>query len=347
MADEKKKNADLSDEQKRLFKYKRANVVLKESEVREIKAGRKRLRAEFKAAGIKKRKDFELTASNLGLYFDKRKALSFLGWLLHGRQLWALLGALATLLTVFFIGSLVTKMRGHFTINVTEDLFEQGLSVGIELEEKTGKLKDPSNYLFSIPLEDAPCTSIRCIPGDIHEFEGIHNTEDYFAYTFYVRNEGDKTVDFDYELAINSESRNLSVATWVMMIHDGELTFYAEEREDGSEEVLPKRGAKNPQTGKLIGYRTDKLAFMDMALYPELQFERIGSSNSCHVVPINFESDTVITSGRETNMAPGETHKYTIVLWLEGDDPDCTDELIGGHIGLEMNFTMIDIDEDK
>ena len=350
MADEKKKMSGVGDpikKQKRLFKYKRAGVVLTENEVREIKAGRKRLRAELRAAGIKNRKDFDLTASSLGLYFDKRKFLAFLGWLLHGRKLWALLGALVALLTVLFLLSLVTRMRGHFTINVTEDLFEQGLAVGIELSEDGEKLEDPSNYLFSLPLEDAPCTSIRCIPADIHEFEGIHNTEDYFAYTFYVRNEGDKTVDYDYELAINSESRNLSVATWIMMIHDGELTFYAEPTADGSPEMLPKRGATNPETGKLIGYRAERLPFMSMALYPEMQFERIGESNSYHVIPINFETETMVTSGRELNVAPGELHKYTVVLWLEGDDPDCTNELIGGHLGLEMNFTMVDIDEEE
>ncbi len=346
MADEKKTNAEMPDKQKRLFKYKRANVVLSESEVREIKAGRKRLRTEFKAAGLKKRKDFELTASNLGLYFDKKRGLAFLGWLLHGRQLWALLGALISLVTVFWLMSRVAEMRGHFTVNLTEDLFEQGLSVGTVLDKEMNTLKDASNKLFSEPLENASCTSIRLIPGNIHEFEGIHNTEDYFAYTFYVRNEGDQTVDFDYELLINSESRNLSAATWVMVIHNGEMSFYAEASKDKDAEVLPARGARNPETGKLIGYRMDKLEFIDMALYPE-QFEQIGTSNSCHVVPINFESDETITSGRELEVAPGELHKYTVVMWLEGDDPDCTDELIGGHIGLEMNFTMIDVDEDQ
>ena len=37
-----------------------------------------------------------------------------------------------------------------------------------------------------------------------------------------------------------------------------------------------------------------------------------------------------------------EVHKYTVVIWLEGDDPDCTNELIGGHLGLEMYMSMLD-----
>ena len=37
-------------------------------------------------------------------------------------------------------------------------------------------------------------------------------------------------------------------------------------------------------------------------------------------------------------------HKYTVVLWLEGDDPQCTNELMNGHIGL--NFQIKGADED-
>jgi hypothetical protein len=27
-------------------------------------------------------------------------------------------------------------------------------------------------------------------------------------------------------------------------------------------------------------------------------------------------------------------------MWLEGDDPACNDDAIGGHLGVEMNFTL-------
>jgi len=36
-----------------------------------------------------------------------------------------------------------------------------------------------------------------------------------------------------------------------------------------------------------------------------------------------------------------DVHKYTVVIWLEGDDPDCTDELIGGHVGMDFYFELI------
>lgn len=351
MADNEKKVPGVGDpeqKQKRLFKYKRAGVVLTENEVQEIKAGRKRLRAELRAAGIKSKKDFELTASSLGLYFDKRRFLAFLGWLFHGRHLLALLGALLLLLILFWIMSLVSQMRGHFTINVTDDLFDQGLAVGIELTEDKTMLKNPTNYLFSDPLEDATNTCIVCIPGDIHEMEGNNSNaeDDYFAYNFYLTNGGTETVGYDFAIKINSESKNLSEAAWVMLIHDGKMTFYAKAKPDGTPELVPEVGAVSEETGKPLGFSERNLEFIDMAQYRDEQFQFIQNSSAgtpfYRLAPLPFESDKVITSGTKDKIAPGEIHKYTVVLWLEGYDPECTNELIGGHIGLEMNFTLIE-----
>ncbi len=40
----------------------------------------------------------------------------------------------------------------------------------------------------------------------------------------------------------------------------------------------------------------------------------------------------------------GDTDKYTIVIWLEGDDPDCLDHLIGGEIKISMRIIESHID---
>ena len=34
--------------------------------------------------------------------------------------------------------------------------------------------------------------------------------------------------------------------------------------------------------------------------------------------------------------------KYTVVIWLEGNDPDCVDDIIGGTIKFGMNFKIIE-----
>ncbi len=319
------------------FAKRRAGIPLTKEEVKKIKAERKKIRKDLRAQGIKSRKDFEATASSLGYYFDKNRWWTLLFWFFYGKRLLALLGALLALLLAFFIMSLVTQMRGHFTINMTSDLFREGFSV-CENEE----FDNPTSMLYSIPLEGAMCVSIANISDDFIGTDGYFFNEDYFAYTFYIRNDGESVVDYEWQLRINSESKNLSSATWAMVFEDDKMAFYAEAEDDGSIEALP--AFHDNSRGYL------KMPFIDYALYPNEQYERLDVESSIpyyRVIPISFEDDITIATGRQTQVLPDAMHKYTIVLWLEGDDPDCTNELIGGHLGLEMNFKLITVHEEE
>lgn len=53
---------------------------------------------------------------------------------------------------------------------------------------------------------------------------------------------------------------------------------------------------------------------------------------------VPFESDTLIVSDHVENFKPGERIKYTVVLWLEGSDPECTDNVLGGEFKAHMEF---------
>ena len=37
-------------------------------------------------------------------------------------------------------------------------------------------------------------------------------------------------------------------------------------------------------------------------------------------------------------MKPGDIDRYTVVIYLEGEDPECVDAIIGGEIKLNMEF---------
>ena len=51
-----------------------------------------------------------------------------------------------------------------------------------------------------------------------------------------------------------------------------------------------------------------------------------------------FVSDKVVLSELRGNFQPGEVDKYTIVIWLEGTDPECINNIIGGELKLKMNI---------
>ncbi len=327
--------------QKRLFKYRRAGVLLSEDEVQMIKHGRKRIRKEMRESGIRSRKEFEQMASGMGLYFDKRRGWAFLLWLLRGKFLWLLLGSLLTLLAVLFLFSLVTKMKGHFTVNLTDDLFEEGFIIA-EAKDEKGELINATAYLYGDPLLNTPCISITSLPEGLDLVDGSHNGEDYFAYTVYIQNRGIRTGGYEYQVLVNSESLDVSRAIWVMVFEDGEMTFYAQAGADGNPEAIPAR------SDRTRGYR--RIPYMDQIRSPETQYEVIPSDTPAtyyRLIPVPFESEQVVTTAAKTDVEPGEIHQYTVVVWLEGDDPDCTNELKGGHFGLELNFRLLEEENEE
>ncbi len=56
---------------------------------------------------------------------------------------------------------------------------------------------------------------------------------------------------------------------------------------------------------------------------------------------IEFYSADTVTKGQVKDFEAGEMTKFTIVIWIEGNDPDCIDWLIGGEIKVEMNMRII------
>lgn len=50
-----------------------------------------------------------------------------------------------------------------------------------------------------------------------------------------------------------------------------------------------------------------------------------------------YDNKTPVLEQRE-NFQPEEEDKFTIVIWLEGDDPDCIDNILGGEIKMHMEI---------
>lgn len=54
-----------------------------------------------------------------------------------------------------------------------------------------------------------------------------------------------------------------------------------------------------------------------------------------------FYSSTLMMKDRKDGFMPGDVTKFTVVLWIEGNDPDCVDWLIGGEMKVEMDFSIV------
>ena len=54
---------------------------------------------------------------------------------------------------------------------------------------------------------------------------------------------------------------------------------------------------------------------------------------------ISFISNHLIMQQDRDNIKPGQIDKYTVVVWLEGKDPECIDDIIGGEMKMAMIIT--------
>ena len=58
-----------------------------------------------------------------------------------------------------------------------------------------------------------------------------------------------------------------------------------------------------------------------------------------------FLSESIITRDQISGFEPGDVTKYTIVMWLEGNDPECIDNILGGEFKIDMSMTIVGIEE--
>lgn len=327
-----------------LFKKTRAGIPLTRSEVKEIKKKRRELRKDLKKHGITGKQDFELEAATRGLYFDKRRwGLLFL-WLFSGRGL-AILLALALAATgVIYAISKITQMRGFFTINLNDKLFDEGFSLTTNMESKVHSSVLNLGEIEEIALPD---TSINKLPKELDLGEGNHSGQNYFAYSFYISNDGNSTSSYRYELYFSNKTGGIEKAIWIMLLksdvsYDGEISaplmsFYAKPNEEtGENEVLPDDHRYFKADSEFLNY------YMDMAEDPEQIQAGDEAQTKFRYVSKPFKDDKIITEGEKIDVRPGEKQKYTVVMWIEGNDPDCTNELIGTSCGVTMQFYLLE-----
>lgn len=142
------------------------------------------------------------------------------------------------------------------------------------------------------------------LPEDIGDYNGgSHNGDNYIAFTFYIRNDGSENITYESEIVFKEITKNMDAAMRVMVIENGERTVYAKARANGDPEPISDN--------------------FDMLATP-------------------FESEERIMSVSAQNIEVGQANKYTVVVWLEGEDADCNDSILGGWITIEMRFNSVD-----
>lgn len=212
----------------------------------------------------------------------------------------ALLSVLVVLAVIGYIVSVLYMRTGSFTVNL--DKFE-ATKYSLSLSERPYNGDKTMLNGMTSNLNADICEYITCIdpdkeiPADVDKIDGVHNGENYIAYSFYLVNAGEYDVTYQYTINIKNITNNLDSAIRVRLYtgDDGVYTF-AKTASDGS----------GPEPGT-----------------------------------IEFISNTIVAEDREDAFLAGQSKRYTIVIWLQGDDPDCLDPLIGGSLKLDMQIKVV------
>jgi len=212
---------------------------------------------------------------------------------------------------IFSLGIIITGMlslafgvitfygqnAGNFVMSVDPNARVRGitLSTDPDFEFKTSRL-------MSEPIKDARDITYAWVKIDeVMETNGnyVDEDHDYVAYTFYVKNDGNETVDLRYYIRITDVYNGLDKGIRIIVIEDGEISLYM----------------KPDQTND--------------SYYPP------SMPRAEH-----FISQGTVMRKLISNFKPGQIKKFSVIIYLEGYDPDTTDELLGGMIKMQMNFSI-------
>ena len=224
----------------------------------------------------------------------------------------AVIGLIVLLLVIIYIISLLFNKYGSFTVSV-RDIRDNCYALSLS---ESDKFPNPTSRLNSKAAKDITNIDGNTLPDNLNDVNGEHNGDNYVAYTFYVKNTGELECSYHYELMISRMTVGIDAAARVRVYFNSD--YYKAET-----------GEYN-YSGAYIDYAKPKTAGNGA---PEVDPE--------NRVMTNFVSGNTVTNGTVDSFKPGDITKITVVIWLEGNDPDCTDDILGGEFKVDMVFDII------
>lgn len=74
-------------------------------------------------------------------------------------------------------------------------------------------------------------------------------------------------------------------------------------------------------------------------------FAKVAADGNPEKDCVNFASEKVVCEYAEENFLVGNVDKYTIVIFMEGEDPECVDAIVGGSVQFSMTIDAIDSED--
>ena len=80
-------------------------------------------------------------------------------------------------------------------------------------------------------------------------------------------------------------------------------------------------------------------------VYQDYAYARTDGTTGPEPGTVAFQSGTTVVKNNITDFHPGDITKYTVVIWLEGNDPECVDKILGGQMKVDMAMNIVRDDD--
>ena len=254
---------------------------------------------------------------------------------------WQTILALGAILAACYVFAAFYTGKGEFVIKLDRPMANEGFILS-----ETMDFSEWLVTLHSDVVDDADIVNISDIDENVMNVDGKHNGKNYVAYTFYLKNKTTRERDYTYSINIRNKAKNAEQATWIMIYRNGEQIIYAAPNREGHEECQYSRwrfpfteDAYDPDY-QLSTITNENPGFITQDVINYHEFTNLDGIYQLRTVP--FVSDQIICTEQRKNIQVDEVDKYTVVIWLEGEDPDCVNDIMGGYVEIAMTFSLAD-----
>lgn len=182
--------------------------------------------------------------------------------------------------------------QGDFTVSIDPNQGNKSIAVS-----ETRGFANPTHTLSTIGIPNTWNITLADIPNGVDsDAGGAKNGQDYFVYTFFLKNTGTETLDYNERLTLMDNDLDAVKAVRFALYRDGERTIYASPAANGQKEDF-----------------------------------------ACDEA---FTGDINLIDKDQTGLTPGQIVRYTVVVWFEGNDPECVNNILGGSAGFTLGFKV-------
>lgn len=218
----------------------------------------------------------------------------------------------AVVVAVFVILSFLGRNLGSFTVNLNRSNVSLALSEKSNLEDSTSFLRiadipTMDTYTYGMIDKDSEVDSEATdyLKGAQRNIKGEVTSLNYLKYTFFITNTGTTSATYDFSLNFldNEDGSNVDNQAIKDIMR---VKLYSNTDSDSHNATIYANKGKNVKV--VDGQETFN--------------EYVSDTNK--QLCTNFVDEDTVLKFKYENFKSGEQIRYTVLIWLEGSDPECT-----------------------